>query len=215
MRPHQATGLILILGALTMIGGIAAHPHHGHAESGGDGQQQHTVVTFIVISSFIILGVGLLRLLRLCASQLPRDLALVVLTLSGSCGSFAAVTGHVVVPRFVEGVGTEGNASQIMVSLFVAHDSMFSTALAQVMFATWAVGAVSLSISMLQSGIVGKGIGLGGVLLGLLLFSFLVTGRFSITLHDVGLVVLASGIWLIAIGASLFANKSIALVEGK
>lgn len=191
-----------------MFVGIAAHPHGGHSESGGE--RQHLVIAVIVIGSFVILGVGLLRLLRMCASRLDRDLALVVLTLAGTCGSLAAVNGHIVVPRFIAGVGTDGKANQAIVNAIVTHNLVLSSALAQAMLAAWAISALSLSISMLQSGIVGKVIGLGGVMLGLLLLSLLVTGRFSITLHDVGIVVLASGVWLIAIGSSFFINKSIA-----
>lgn len=213
MQPNRVTGLTLILGALAMFGGIAAHPHHGHAEAGGE--RQHIIVAVIVIGSFVILGVGLSRLLRMCASRFDRDLALVVLTLAGACGTLAAVNGHVVVPRFIEGVGTDEKANPAIANVVVAHDLILSSALAQVMIAAWAISALSLSISMLRSGIVGNVIGLGGVLLGLLLLSLLVTGRFSITLHDVGLVVLASGIWLIAIGSSLFCQQADFIPEGK
>jgi hypothetical protein len=99
-------------------------------------------------------------------------------------------------------------AEHIIVDLLLSHDAALIATVAQTMFATWAIGVLCLSISMLRSGLIWKVIGLYGIAMGLFLLVTLALGRLDIHLHDIGLAVLASGIWLIAIGSALCANKS-------
>ena len=83
-------------------------------------------------------------------------------------------------------------------------------ALTQTSFAAWAIGVLGLSISMLHSSPGWKVVGAGGIALGLCILLALTLGRLQISLHGIGLVVLGSGIWLIAIGSGLCANRSFA-----
>jgi len=205
MQSHQATGLVLILGALAMLSGIFAHHHGPH---GGLTQGQHLVVAVIVVSSFVITGVGLLRLLRSSPPHLTNDFAAIVLALTGVCGPLAAVTGHVGLPRFMHLQDEANEAEHAVVDLLISHDAALVATITQTMFATWAIGVLCLSISMLRSGLVWKIIGACGIALGLVFLVALALGKLNMHLHDIGLAVLASGIWLIAIGSALCANKS-------
>jgi hypothetical protein len=208
MQSHQVTGLVLIVGALATVVGIAAHPHHGPAAHGGLGQGQHLVVAVIVVGSFVITGVGLLRLLRSGPPQLSSDVAFIVLALAGACGSLAAISGHVVIPRFIEYKNAAQQQDQAIVDAIITHDSIRNATLTQTMFAAWAIAVLCLSISMLYSSLVWKIFGACGIALGLFLLLALALGRLQINMHHVGLVVFASAIWIIAIGSALCANKS-------
>ncbi len=205
MQSHQVTGLVLIVGALAMLSGIFAHHHGPH---GGLTEGQHLVVAIIVVSSFVITGVGLMRLLRSSPPNLTNDFACIVLALAGICGSLAAVTGHVGVPRFMHLQDETNEAEHTIVDLLIAHDAALVATIAQTMFATWAIGVLCLSISMLRSGLIWKIVGSCGIALGLFLLATLALGWLDMHLHDIGLAVLASGIWLIAIGSTLCANKT-------
>lgn len=210
MQSHQVTGLALIVGALAMIVAIAAHLHLGRVESAGDMAWPNIVVIAIVLASFGLLSVGFLRLLRSTAPQAWNDVAVVVLALAGACGSLAALTGHLVIPRLVESVSAAGKSDQAIVNVVVANDLILSVALMQTSFAAWAIGVLCLSISMLRSSSGWKVVGACGIALGLFILLALLLGRLQIALHDVALVVLGSGIWLIAIGSGLCANKPFA-----
>ena len=205
MQSHQVTGLVLIVGVLAMLSGIFAHHHGPH---GGLTQGQHLVVAIIVVGSFVITGVGLMRLLRSSPPQLSTDFASILFALAGICGSLAALTGHVGVPRFRHLQDEVNEAEHAIVDLLISHDAALVATITQTMFATWAIGVLCLSISMLRSGLVWKIIGSCGIALGLVFLVALTLGRLQMHLHDIGLAVLASGIWLIAIGSALCANKS-------
>jgi len=205
---QRVTGLALVVGALTMIVGVAAHPHHGPVDSGGDMAARNLVVVVIVLASFGMLGVGFLRLLRSMAPQLWNDVAGVVLAFAGICGSLAGIIGHVTVPRVIALVNAADGSEKAMVDVVIANDSALSRALAQTSFAAWAIGVACLSISMLRSSSGWKIVGAWGIALGFFILLALGIGRLQISLHNVSLVVLGSGIWLIAIGLGLSANKS-------
>ena len=210
MQSHKVTGLALIVGALAMIVAIAVHPHHGPVASDGNMAWLNLVVIVIVLISFGMLGVGFLRLLRLTAPQPWNDVAFVALALTGVCGSLAGLIGHLVIPRLVEQVNAADKADQAIVNVVVANDLILCKSLTQTSFAAWAIGVVCVSISMLHSSSGRKVVGECGIALGLCILLALALGRLQISFHDVGLVVLGSGIWLIAIGSGLCANKSFA-----
>lgn len=213
MQSQKVTGLALIVGTLSMIVGIAIHPHHGPVAGDSAGQNNafaNTVVIVIVLGSFGLLGVGFLRLLRSTAPHPWNDVACIALAIAGICGSLAGIIGHLVVPRLVEHVNAADQSDQAIVNVVVANDMILSASLVQTSFAAWAIGVVCLSISMLHSSTGWKIVGACGVALGLGIVLALVFGRLQISLHNIGLVVLASGIWVIAIGAGLSANKSFA-----
>ena len=208
MQSQRVTGLALVVGALAMIVAIAIHPRHGPVDSGGDLAARNLVVVVIVLASFGMLGVGFLRLLRSTAPQPWNDVAGVVLALAGVCGSLAGITGHLVVPRLIAQVNAADRWEKAMVDVVIANDLVLSGALAQTSFAAWAISVLCLSISMLHSSSGWKVVGACGITLGFCILLALVLGRLQISLHNVGLVVLGSGIWLIAIGLGLSANKS-------
>lgn len=85
---------------------------------------------------------------------------------------------------------------------------IISVTLAQASCVAWAIGTVLLSVSMFQSGAGWKLVGASGVVLGLLILTALALGRLEFTLHNVGLVALASAIWVGAIAAGLCRNQS-------
>ena len=208
VQSQRVTGLALVAGALAMIVAIAVHPHHGPVDSGGDMAVRNLIVVVIVLASFGMLGVGFLRLLRSTAPLPWNDLAGVVLALAGVCGSLAGITGHLVVPRLIAQVNAADGSEKAMVDVVIANDLVLSRALAQTSFAAWAIGAMFLSISMLHSSSGWKIVGACGIALGFFILLALGFGRLQISLHNVGLVVLGSGIWLITIGLGLSANKS-------
>ena len=208
MQSQKVTGLALVVGALAMIVAIAIHPHHGPVDSGGDMAARNLIVVVTVLASFGTLGVGFLRLLRSTAPQPWNDVAAAMLALAGVCGSLAGITGHLVVPRLIAQVSAADEAEKAMVDVVIANDLTLSGALAQTSFAAWAISVVCLSISMLRSSLGWKVVGGCGIALGFFILLALGIGRLQISLHNVGLVVLGSGIWLIAIGLGLSANKS-------
>jgi hypothetical protein len=208
MQSRKVTGLTLIVGALAMIVAIAVHPHHGPAA--GESAWPNLIVIVMVLGSFGLLGIGFLRLLRLTAPQPWNDVACIALAIAGICGSLAGIIGHLVVPRLVQHVNAADQSDQAMVNVVVVNDMILSASLVQTSFAAWAIGVVCLSISMLHSSTGWKVVGAWGIALGLGIVLALVFGRLQISLHNIGLVVLASGIWVIATGAGLAANKSFA-----
>ena len=137
-------------------------------------------------------------------------MALVALAMAGISSSLAGITGHLVVPRLVAEVNAADNSDQAILDLVLDNDRIFIVALTQISFAAWAIGVLGLSISMLHSSPGWKLVGAGGIALGLCVLLALTLGRLQISLHGIGLVVLGSGIWLIAIGSGLCANRSFA-----
>jgi hypothetical protein len=213
MQSRRVTGVILIAGVLAMIVGVAAHPHHGPAGSNADAAWQNLVVAVIVVCSYGMLGVGFVRLFRSMTPQLWNDVAGVALAFAGVCGAVAAIAGHVVVPRVLEQV--QGDAAiHAHANPIVVNDMIFSSTLAQTSFAAWAIGVLCLSIGICHGSTGWKFVGAGGGVLGLCILAALALGRLELTLHNVGLVVLGSGIWICAIGAGLAANKSFAESSG-
>lgn len=213
MQSRKVTGLALIVGTLSMFVGIAVHPHHGPGAGDSPGQSNafaNTVVIVIVLSSFGLLGVGFLQLLRSTAPHPWNDVARIALVIAGICGSLAGIIGHLVVPRLVQHVNAADQSEQAIVNIVVANDMVLNASLVQTSFAAWAIGVVCLSISMLHSSTGWKIVGAYGIALGLGIVLALALGRLQISLHNLGLVVLASGIWVIALGAGLSANKSFA-----
>jgi hypothetical protein len=209
MQSRQVTGVVLIAGIAAMIVGIAAHPHHGPVESSSDAEWRNLVVAVIVLTSYGALGVGFLRLLRSMTPRPWNDAAGVALAFAGVCGAGAAVVGHVVVPRFLERAGSD-DLMQAQANLVVTNDMILSFTLAQASLVAWAIGVLFLSIALFHDRSGWKVVGASGVVLGLLILMALALGRLELSLHNVGLVVVASGIWVCAIGAALCANKSLA-----
>lgn len=209
MQSRQVTGVVLIAGIVAMIVGIAAHPQHGPVESSSDAEWRNLVVAVIVVGSYGALGVGFLRLLRSMTPRPWNDVAGVALAFAGVCGAVAAVVGHVVVPRFLERAGRD-DTMQALANLVIANDMILSFTLAQASLVAWAIGVLALSIALFHGRSGWKLVGASGVVLGLLILIALALGRLELSLHNVGLVVVASGIWVSAIGAGLCANKSLA-----
>ncbi len=209
MQSRQVTGVVLIAGVVAMIVGIAAHPHHGPVESSSDAEWRNLVVAVIVVGSYGALGVGFLRLLRSMTPRPWNDFAYVALAFAGVCGAGAAVVGHVVVPCFLERAGGDG-AMQAQAKLVVANDMILSFTLAQASLVAWAIGVLFLSIALFHGRSGWKVVGAGGVVLGLSILMALALGRLELSLHNVGLVVVGSGIWVGAIGGGLCVNKSLA-----
>lgn len=208
MQSQKVTGIALVLGALTMIAAIALHPHHGSAESAEGQAARNLIIAVVVLASYGILGVGFTGLLRLMAPQPWKDVAGVALTFAGVCGALAGITGHVAVPRLIAQVNAADETEKAVVRFVIASGSASSEALAQTSFAAWAIGAACLSIVMMHRSAGWRIVGAWGLALGFLILLALGWGRLQISLHNVGLVVLGSAIWLIAIGSRLAAPKS-------
>lgn len=206
MESRQVTGVVLIAGILAMLAGIAAHPHHGPRAPGADMVWQNLVVAVVVVGSYGALAVGFLRLLRSLTPQLGNDVAKVALAFAGLCGALAAIAGHVVVPRLLE--HTEATDTAQVQNVVIKNDMILSVTLAQTSCVAWAIGVVLLSVAMFQGGGGWKMVGAGGVALGLLILTALAHGRLEFTLHNVGLVALASAIWVGAIAVGLCRNQT-------
>jgi hypothetical protein len=211
MESRQVTGVVLIAGVLGMLAGITAHPHHGPVAPGDDVAWQNLVVATIVVSSYGVLGVGFLRLLRSMTPQLWNDVAGVALAFAGICGALAAIAGHVVVPRLLEH-SAAADTGQVQASLIIKNEMILSVTLAQTSFIAWAIGMVLLSVAMFQGGVGWKIVGACGVALGLLIVTALALGRLEFTLHNIGLVALASAIWVVAIAVGMCRNQSFSSV---
>jgi hypothetical protein len=209
MQSRRVTGVILIAGVLAMIVGVAAHLHHGPVGSSADAAWQNLIVAVIVVGSYGTLGVGFVRLLRSITPQLWNDVAGVALVFAGICGTLAAVAGHVVVPRVLERM-QGGGAMHAYANPIVVNGMIFSSSLAQTSIAAWAIGVLCLSIGIFHGHTGWKVVGASGVVLGFGILTALALGRLEVTLHNVGLVVLTSGIWVCAIGVGLAANKCFA-----
>ena len=208
--PHRkVTGWALIAGATALIFAVGIHPHQGSVGSGENTAARNLSAVTVVLASFGVLGVGFSRLLRSFAAQPWKDVAVIALALAGICGSLAGVIGHLAVPRLVAQMNAAEEPAKAIVDVVIANDSAMSGALAQTSFAAWAVGAICLSISMLRDDAAGKVLGGWGIALGIFILLALGTGRLQVSLHNVGLLVLGSGVWLIAFGVRLLANASL------
>lgn len=199
MESSRVTGAMLIAGVLSMILGVAAHPHHGPVGSSADQVWRNLVVAAIVVGSYGMLGVGFLRLLRSMSPRLWKDFAGVALAFAGICGALAAIAGHVVVPRVLQHM-SRSDVLQSPAEPIAVNEMIFSATLAQTSLVAWAIGALFLSADMFRLSWGWKILGACGVVLGLCLLAALAQGQLEITLHSVGLVTLASGIWIGAIG---------------
>jgi hypothetical protein len=103
-------------------------------------------------------------------------------------------------------------ATQVKNSLIIKNGMTISVTLAQTSFIAWAIGMVLLSVAMFQGRVGWKIVGACGVALGLLILTALALGRLEFTLHNIGLVALASAIWVGAIAAGLCRNQSFSSV---
>jgi len=186
-----------------MLAGIAAHPHHAPSEGNLDARGKNLVVAFLVLTSLVFTGAGLIRLLRMLPQSLSRDFASIVLVLTAFCCSFAAIRGHVVIPSFVHVHETQDSTELAMADVVLHHEAALVNAFARTMFFAWATSLLFLSISAFRGGLLGKLTPICGIVLAVVLLLLLFAGGVGMNLHDVGIIVLASSIWLIAIGIIL------------
>ena len=203
MQSHKVTGLALIVGALAMIVAIAVHPHHGPDESGGDmasakpcrhrhcpGQLWHARRG--ILASLALDGAAAVERCCLRRPGTCRSLRLIGWDHRPSRGSPPHRAGE------RSGQIGPGDCQRCRRQRFDPQCGPGAD-----LVRSLGDRRVCLSISMLQSSSGWKIVGACGIALGLFILLALALGRLQMSLHNIGLVVLGSGIWLIAIGSGL------------
>ncbi len=210
MKMEEAGAAALIVGTAAMIGVMALHPSgHVSAHAGEVARilRLGVIVHAIAIGTAPLLTFGFFAFTRSIGfDKALASLALVVYAFGAVAAMLAAAMSGLVAPRLIEAqIAAPAGPSLI-------HDLLrFEWYLNQA-FATLGVALLSAAIALWALAWPGKdalgaAIQIAGLVVGIGVFTWLVSGTLELDVHGMGAVVLAQGAWTILAALGLRARR--------
>lgn len=200
---ERAGALALVLGTIAMIGLMALHPTSHATGSAKATMHLGMIVHAVAIATAPLLTFGFIAFTRSIGwNSPPAVLALVIYAFGSVAVMIAAAMSGLVAPQLMAW-RTEGAADQALIH-GLAHLGWFINQA----FATIHVGLFSAAIALWavswpERGVLATLVQILGLLVGIGVFAWLVSGTLTLDVHGMGAVVLAQGLWIVVAAIAL------------
>jgi hypothetical protein len=212
MRLETAGALALIAGTAAMVAVMALHPSgvpSGHAAEVAGTLRLGVVVHAVAIAVAPLLTFGAFVLTRSIGFAVaPAALAFFLYLFGALAVMLAATMSGLVAPRLIEAQLAATGADQSMVHALLRLEWYMNQAFATLHVALFSGAIVLWALAWPGRGILAAAIQVIGLIAGLGVFAWLVSGTLTLDVHGMGAVVLAQGAWLVLAAFGLLTRKS-------
>jgi hypothetical protein len=212
MTEDRKSGLALIAGSIGLIITMALHPTgHDLLAPGQFDRIAHLIVAVhtLALASIPVMFLGTLGLSRRLATPDKVSVcALVAYGFAGIAAMNAAALSGLVAPGLARqmAAATPGSETTNLWSVLFTYNGFLNQAFAMVFVVASSVALTLWSASILRSGVLTRGVGVYGCVLGPLTVVAVLSGHLRLNVHGFGLVVLGQAIWFVIVGVSLIRN---------
>jgi len=203
-------GGALIAGALGLIVTMSLHPTgHDLFEPGQFERMARlgVAVHALAIASLPFTYFGLLVLSRFLRGASVLG-ALVVYGIGALAGTMAAAVGGFVTPELVGEVLAAEPAERDVWHQLLEYNHMLNQAFASILVVGSSVAIALWSAAIMRSRVIGRWLGVYGLVVGPLAILALVSGHLRLDVHGFGLVVLVQSVWFVSAGVCLWRAPS-------
>ena len=209
---EQAGALALILGTVAMIGVMALHPSghvSGHAGEVARILRLGVVVHAIAIGAAPLLTFGFFALTHSIGFDKPlASLALVIYAFGAVAVMLAATMSGLVAPKLIELQMANAGGEQPIVHGLAQLEWFMNQSFATLHVALFSVAIALWALAWPDKGVLGSLIQISGLVVGIGIFAWLVSGTLELNVHGMGAVVLAQGAWTILAGVALARRRA-------
>lgn len=205
MKPNRLAGAALIVSSIGLIVTMAIHPTGGGHEKIAREARLATGVHAFAIACVWLQACGFLGFTRMMRPKLAfADAGLVAFAIAAVCGMLAATVSGILSPVLHERAAAADPADHALWEVVFSYNFRLNSALTQVFIGAISVAVAIWSLAALRISRGWTYLGAAGIVIGVAALFTLFTGRIRNNVHDVGLFVLATSAWSIALGALLF-----------
>jgi hypothetical protein len=208
MKLERAGAMALILGTVAMIGVMALHPSGvSHGPDAGRVLRLGLIVHAVAIAVAPLLTFGSFALTRSIGfANVPAVLAFFFYLFGAVAVMMAATMSGLVAPRLIEAQMAATGADQTMIHALLRLEWYLNQSFATLHVALFC-GAIALwALSWPDKGVLAAAIQITGLIVGLGIFAWLISGTLTLNVHGMGAVVIAQGAWFILVAFGLLAR---------
>src|SRR5689334_11013147 len=207
MTENRASGLALIAGSAALIITMAFHPT-GHQMISPDRfasiARLSIAVHTLALASMVVLFLGACGLWqRLSPSRCLALAGLVSYGFSIVAGIITGTLNGFVAPRLIQRMLNHPEAKQAW-DTALTYSADVAGALASVLVVTSSVAILLWSIAIVRKGLLARGLGTYGCIIGPLIMVAVLSGHIRLNVHGFGLVVLLQSVWFVVAGVQLW-----------
>jgi hypothetical protein len=207
MTDNRSSGLALIAGSAALIITMAFHPT-GHEMISPDRfatvARLSIAVHTLALASMVVLFLGACGLWqRLSPSPCLALSGLISYGFSMVAGMITGTLNGFVAPRLIQRMLNHPEAKQAWDIVFI-YSGDVAGALASVLVVTSSVAILLWSIAIVRRGLLARGLGTYGCIVGPLIIVAVLSGHIRLNVHGFGLVVLLQSVWFVVAGVQLW-----------
>jgi hypothetical protein len=209
MTEDRKSGLALIAGSIGLIITMALHPTgHDLLAPGQFDRIARLIVAVhtLALASIPVMFLGALGLSRRLASPDKLSVCAVVAYGFASIAAMnAAAFSGLVAPGLARQIAAATPASETanLWSVLFTYNGFLNQAFAMVFVVASSAALILWSAGILRNGVLTRGVGVYGCILGPLTVVAVLSGHLRLNVHGFGLVVLGQAIWFVIVGVSL------------
>lgn len=211
MKLERAGAMALIVGTVAMVGVMALHPSgvSGHAGEVAKTLRLGVIVHAVAIATAPLLAFGFFALTRSIGfGNAPATLAFFFYLFGAVAVMLAATMSGLVAPRLIEAQRAAAGADQAMIHALLRLEWYLNQSFATLHVAMFS-GAIALwALSWPDKGILAAAIQIAGLVVGLGIFAWLVSGALDLNVHGMGAVVLAQSAWIVLAAFGLLSRNA-------
>ncbi|MCC7003414.1 MAG: hypothetical protein IT357_14750 [Gemmatimonadaceae bacterium] len=212
MDDEKNAGWMLIVGTLISFITMAMHPNahlmlDDFARFGPRNVFAHGIALVAVPLTLVGYGAVARRLLPYAGAW--ARLGHACLAVAQGAVSMAAVASGLIATTMVSRIRASTGAEQDLARALLGYTGAINQAFATVFVVGWSVAMIVWSVAIVRSAALPRWLGWYGLMVGGVLLAVTAIGRLRLDVHHFGLIVLAQGVWTLAVGAQLVRTRSV------
>jgi hypothetical protein len=209
MTIERTGALALILGTVAMIGVMALHPSGvPHSADASRVLLLGIVVHGVAIAVAPILSFGMFALSRSIGFAKPAAALAFFFYLFGAVMvTLAATMSGLVAPRLIQTLATATGAEKELLHGLLRLEWYLNQSFATLHVALFSAAIALYALTWPDRGVLAAAIQIAGVMIGVGVFAWLVSGTLTLNVHGMGAVVVAQGAWFVLAAIGLWMRK--------
>lgn len=211
MTDNRASGLALIAGSAALIITMALHPTGHQLTNEMNAPDRFAMIArlsiavhTLALASMVVLFLGACGLWqRLSPSPCLALAGLVSYGFSMVAGIITGTLNGFVAPRLIQRMLNHPEAKQAW-DIALTYSGDLAGALAAVLVVASSVAILLWSIAIVRRGLLARGLGTYGCIVGPLIMIAVLSGHIRLNVHGFGLVVLLQSVWFVIAGVQLW-----------
>ncbi len=208
MKLESAGGVALLAGTLAMIAVMAHHPSGvPHGSEAGAVMRLGIIVHAVAIATVPLTTFGFFALTRSIGfDNAPATLGFFFYLFGAVAVMLAAAMSGLVAPRLIEAQMAAAAADQSMIHALLRLEWYLNQSFAQIHVALFSAAIALWSLGWPGKGVLAAAIQIAGLVIGIGVFAWLVSGTLTLDVRGMGAVVLAQSAWIVLAAFGLLAR---------